>query len=183
LTLDDLFSAPEPPEQPRQAAAPQLRWVTLLLSAGALAGLAFAALRLNEITAPVLVLFVAALTLVGALRLVRRLRPPPPSRHAGRHHEDRTYLPDGLKAAINRWDTILDWCQSDVSRYNHRVLPKLAELADERLRRRHGVTRTSDPHTARSILGDALWEHITTAQRRPPGPRELDQIVSALEKL
>jgi hypothetical protein len=183
LTLEDLFSAPEPPEQPRQASVPPLRWVTLLLSAVALAGLAFVALRLNEITAPVLVLFVAALTLVGALRLVRRLRPPPPSRHAGRHHEDRMHVPDGLKAAINRWDTMLDWCQSDVARYNRRVLPRLSELADERLRQGHGVTRTSDPHKARSILGNALWEHLTTPQRRPPGPRELDQIVSALEKL
>jgi hypothetical protein len=183
LTLDDLLNAQERPEPPGQARPPQLRWLSLLVSAGALAGLAFVALRLNEITAPALVLFAAALTLIGALRLVRRLRPPRPSRRAGRHHEDHLHLPDGLNVAINRWDAMLDWCHADVARYNRRVLPRLGELADERLRLRHGVTRTSDPHKARSILGDALWEQVTTPQRRPPGPRELDQIVSALEEV
>jgi hypothetical protein len=183
VTIDDLFSGEERPQAVRPARPAQLRAVSLIVSAGLLAGLAFVALRLNELTAPLIVLFAAALTQIGAVRLARGLRPPPPSRHAGRHHEERLTLPDGLNLAINRWDTMLDWCHTDVSRYNRRVLPRLGELADERLRLRHGVTRTSDPQKARSILGDDLWTQVTMPLRRPPNPRELDQIVSALEKL
>lgn len=181
MTLDDLFSGPD---QPRSHRAPRFHWFSLIIFATVLAGLAFVTLRLNELTVPMIVLFVAALTLVAAVRLARRLKPPPPSRNAGRHHPDeRLMLPDGLNQAVNRWDTMLDWCQTDVSEYNRRVLPRLGELADERLRLRHGITRTSDPTKARSILGDELWAQVGMPQRRPPGPRELDQIVSALEKL
>lgn len=183
MTIDDLFSAQERPPSPKPSRPPQLRWISLALWAGVVSGLVFLALRLNELTTPFIVLFAAALTLIGGLRLVRRLKAPPPSRHAGRYHEDRMPLPDGLNLAINRWDTMLDWCHTDVARYNRRVLPRLGELADERLRLRHGVTRTSDPSRARSILGDALWTQVTMPLRRPPGQRELEQIVSALEKL
>jgi hypothetical protein len=184
VTIDDLFrgAGEEPAPAQHAARAPQLRWLSLAVGAGVVAGLVFVILRLYELTAPVIVLFVAAMTLIGLLRLVRRLRPPPPSRHAGRYRDDDS-LPDGLKLAIDRWDTMLDWCESDVGRYNRRMLPRLGELADERLRLRHGVTRSSDPHKARSILGDELWTQVTTPSRRPPSPRELEQIVSALEKL
>ena len=182
MTIDDLFSGGERAPASRPSRPLRLRWLSLAVSAGLIAGVVFVALRLYELTTPVIVLFVAASTLIGGLRLVRRLRPPPASRHAGRYRDEEP-LPDGLNLAIDRWDTMLDWCSSDVARYNRRMLPRLGELADERLRMRHGITRGSDPHKARSILGDDLWDHVTTPARRPPGPQDLEQIVSALEKL
>ncbi len=183
MTIDDLFSGEERPSHRRPGPSIAVRSLTLLVAAGLLAGLAYAGLTVSSLSVPFPVLLGAALTLVGGLRLVRSLRPPPSPRQAGRHYEYVSTVPDGLNVAINRWDTMLDWCHTDVARFNRRVLPRLGELADERLRQRHGVTRTSDPHKARSILGDELWTQVTMPSRRPPGVRELEQIVSALEKL
>jgi hypothetical protein len=115
--------------------------------------------------------------------MVKALRPPAPGRHAGRYHEERPSVPDGLNSAIARWDVMLDWCHTDVERFNRRVLPKLGELVDERLRQKHGITRATDPAAAQRVLGDPLWGFVTMPSRRPPSPRDLDQIVTALEKL
>jgi hypothetical protein len=56
-------------------------------------------------------------------------------------------------------------------------------VVDERLRQRHGVDRAADPMRAKVVLGDPLWTFLTVPSRRPPQPRELEQIVTALEKL
>ncbi|HCT75838.1 MAG TPA: hypothetical protein DGT23_04450 [Micromonosporaceae bacterium] len=181
-SIDDLFSGEERSADPPRK-SPQAQLLSLLLIATVLAGIAFVGLRIAELTAPLPMLFAVAVTIVLGLRMVRGLRPPPRSRQAGRHHEERVTVADGLQLAISRWDTMLDWCHTDVSRFNRRVLPKLGELVDERLRQRHGITRVSDPEQARAVLGDPLWTYVTMPLRRPPHPRELDQIVTALEKL
>jgi hypothetical protein len=62
-------------------------------------------------------------------------------------------------------------------------LPVLAELADERLRLRHGITRASDPRRARDLLGDPLWAALHDPGRRTAKSSELETYVTALERL
>jgi hypothetical protein len=183
LSLDDLFNGnPDAPAGPRDRHG-LVRVISLLAYAIVITILVYVALRAFELDAPLAVLFLTAITLVGTWRLAGKVRPPLASRHAGRFHEEREHLPDGLLVAIARWDTMMDWSHTDAARFNRKVLPRLAEVVDERLRQRHGVDRASDPTRARTILGDPLWTFVTMPSRRPPHPRDLDQIVSALEKL
>jgi hypothetical protein len=58
-----------------------------------------------------------------------------------------------------------------------------AELTDERLRLRHGITRASDPRRARELLGEPLWQLLGDPGRRPPKARDLATHVETLERL
>ncbi|HEX6684957.1 MAG TPA: hypothetical protein VF062_19365 [Candidatus Limnocylindrales bacterium] len=185
MSLDDLFSArndPDAPVSPRDRPG-FVRLISLLAFGAILTALAYAGLLGLGLSAPIPVLFLCGLSLVGVWRLAVRVRPPLASRHAGRFHEERSQVPDGVRLAIARWDTMMDWSHTDAARFNRKVLPRLAEVVDERLRQRHGVDRAGDPSRARAILGDPLWTFVTMPSRRPPHPRELEQIVTALEKL
>jgi hypothetical protein len=91
--------------------------------------------------------------------------------------------PDALRAAVRRWERNLDRAHSDPDRYARNVLPVLAELADERLRLRHGITRASDPRRARELLGDPLWAALHDRGRRSAKSSELETYVNALERL
>jgi hypothetical protein len=59
----------------------------------------------------------------------------------------------------------------------------LGELADERLRIHHGITRASDPRRARALLGEPLWLALADPGRRPPRQRDLAAYVETLERL
>ena len=73
--------------------------------------------------------------------------------------------------------------QSDPNAFSRNVLPVLAELTDERLRLRHGLTRASDPRRARELLGEPLWQLLTEPGRRPPKAKDLTMYVESLERL
>lgn len=183
-SIDDLFSGGADTTADRgHGRTWHVRALSLLAWGAVVAALAFVALRLVELTAPVPVLLAASVALVLIWRLSKRLRPPPAPRQAGRHHEEKVTVQDGLRLAIARWDTLLDWSHSDARRFNRKVVPRIAEVVDERLRQRHGITRTGDPQRARQIIGDPLWTLLTEPSRRAPHPSELDQLVTALEKI
>ena len=63
------------------------------------------------------------------------------------------------------------------------MLPRIGELADERLRQRHGLTRASDPHRARQLLGEEAWQFLHTRPRRKVNPRDVASIVAKVEGL
>lgn len=187
MSLDDLFSGdPDAPVGPRDRPG-FIRVISLLAYSAILTTLVYVTLRGLELDVPLVVLGLSAMVLVGTFRLAWRVRPPLASRHAGRFGarfaEEREHIPDGLMQAIARWDTMMDWSHTDASRFHRKVLPRLAEVVDERLRQRHGVDRAADPMRAKAVLGDPLWTFLTAPSRRPPHPRELEQIVTALEKL
>ncbi|HZM75816.1 MAG TPA: hypothetical protein VFC19_08825 [Candidatus Limnocylindrales bacterium] len=187
MSLEDLFSGdPDAPVSSRDRPG-FVRVISLLAYSAILTTLIYVSLRALELDVPLPVLMLASTALVGIFRLAGRVRAPLASRHAGRFGarfaEEREHIPDGLMQAIARWDTMMDWSHTDASRFNRKVLPRLAEVVDERLRQRHGVDRAADPLRARAVLGDPLWTFVTTPSRRPPHPRELEQIISALEKL
>ncbi|WP_020520306.1 hypothetical protein [Catelliglobosispora koreensis] len=183
MTIDDLFSGAEVQRPAKPAAPMAVRTFSLLAIACVLTALAYIALRLMELEAPVPALFGFALAIAGLVRVTKRLRPGPRARHAGFTVEQPLSMPDGLKVAVNSWDMMLDWSHTDASRFNRRVLPRLGELADERLRQKYGITRASDPVAAREKLGDPLWTFVTMPHRRSPQAKELDHIIAALEKL
>ncbi len=61
-------------------------------------------------------------------------------------------------------------------------MPVLAELTDERLRLRHGLTRASDPRRARELIGETLWSALEEPGRRVK-PRDPTQYIESLERL
>jgi hypothetical protein len=193
--LEDLFGSrpsevmlPDPPEEDAEKPRSWIGWAVrnLLLVAVATVVLV-AGLRSRGISVSIL-LIVAALVALRLLMLaVAEVAPPPPPRAVDRRgEEDGDYRwagTDTLRAAVRRWEQQLDWSQQDAEKFSRNVLPVLAELTDERLRLKHGFTRSSDPRRARELLGEPLWEFLDEPGRRAPKPRELSTYVDALEKI
>lgn len=64
------------------------------------------------------------------------------------------------------------------------VVPVLAELADDRLRRRHAVDRRRDPDRARILLGDELADILDgAAGSRAPNTTQVGRFLDRIEQL
>lgn len=195
-SIDDLLSAEEerrPRRSPHRDSArggPLRLLLRNLAGAGAVVVVVVAGLRAAGLQMSLPVLVAAVLALFVVRQVVRALRPPPasPPVHLALHdpaelHASAGDQHDALRAAINSWENPLGWAANRAERFNGTILPRLGELADERIRLRHGVTRGSDPARARVLLGDRLSTFLEHPPRRPPPPRELAAIVAELEKL
>jgi len=194
--LEELFAfaddapvepAPEVEERPRSRIAWVLR--NLLLVAGATV-VAVAALRSAGIDVSVLLIVAAFIALRLLMLAVSEVAPPPipkaAKRRAAGADDDGLYRwggNDSLRTAVGRWERRLGWAQSDPDAFSRNVLPVLAELTDERLRLRHGITRVSDPRRARELLGEPLWLFLAEPGRRPPKAKDLTIYVESLERL
>jgi hypothetical protein len=191
--LDELFSSAEEPvaeeqpaeERPRSLAAWLIRNALLVAVATvvAVAGLRFAGVRV-----PILVIVAAFAALRLLMLAVSEVAPPPAVPVSARRAvEESGYYTwtgtDSLRAAVRRWEQRLEWSHSDAERFSRNVLPVLAELTDERLRLKHGITRASDPRRARELIGEPLWQTLDDPGRRPPKRQELATLVDALERL
>ncbi|MFF3856304.1 hypothetical protein [Micromonospora sp. NPDC002575] len=190
-SIDDLLGSAEE-EHPAQEAARGGRVggaLKALAVAGALTAVVVAGLRAVGLQLSLWVVVAGVLALLAVRRVTAALAPPPPPRSGSRipaGEEDGHYhwaSRDALRAAINGWERPLDWSSDNPQRFAERILPRLGELADERLRQRHGVTRESDPARARALLGDRLSTFLDTPPRRTPSPRDLVAIVAELEKI
>ncbi|ABP53378.1 hypothetical protein [Salinispora tropica] len=195
-SIDDLLSVEEERHPQRHPHRGSARGRPLRLLLRNLAGVAavvvvvVVGLRAVGLQASLLVLVAGVLALFVVRQVVRALRPPPASPAVHRALRDPAEFPgsrgeqhDALRAAINSWEKPLGWAATRAERFNGTILPRLGELADERIRLRHGVTRESDPVRARVLLGDRLSTFLENPPRRPPSPRELAAIVAELEKL
>ncbi|MDG4807932.1 hypothetical protein O7634_14340 [Micromonospora sp. WMMD1120] len=168
------------------------RWrpvLRLLAWAAAMVAVLLVVLRAVGLQVSVPVLVAGVLAVLAVRRVTALLAPPPPQPAGGRApvgEEDGSYnfgARDALRTAINRWEWPLDWSSTRPERFTGTVLPRIGELADERMRLKHGVTRESDPARARVLLGDRLWTFLETPPRRTPSPRDLAVIVAELEKI
>ena len=186
--LDDLFSVRDDPVEEVAEPVVKKRSTPLFLLRNALLIIAatvvtVAALRAanTHVSILLIIAFYTGLRLV--LFAVGEVAPPPlpKRRRSFARGGDRT--PDSLRAAVRRWERNLDRAHSDPDLYARNVLPVLAELADERLRLRHGITRASDPRRARELLGDPLWAALHDRGRRSAKSSELETYVNALERL
>ena len=194
--LDELFAIADEPaaEEPVEAdERPPSRagWLmrNLLLVAVATV-VTVAALRSAGIAVSVLLIVAAYVALRLLMLAVSEVAPPPitvaAKQRANSADNDGFYRwagTDSLRAAVRRWEQRLDWSQSDPEAFSRNVLPVLAELTDERLRLRHGITRTSDPRRSRELLGEPLWLALAEPGGRPPKARDLTMYVETLERL
>ncbi len=188
-SIDDLLSAEEPAREQAGERPGRLRWVPRMLAAtAATVVVVVVGLRAVGLQVSLWIIVAGVLAVLAVRRVTAALSPPPPPRAGGRPpagEEPGTWnwaAQDALRG-FNGWERPLDWCGSDRDRFNARILPRLGELADERLRQKHGVTRESDPARARALLGEPLWTFLDTPSRRPPSPRDLAVIVAQLENL
>jgi hypothetical protein len=192
--LDDLFGFTDDPAVEEQAPVEEEKppsragWVIRNALFIAIATLvAVAGLRAAGIGVSILIIVAAFIALRLLLLAVSLVAPPPApkaSRRGGEENGDYRWVgADSLRAAVREWEHRLDWAQSDPDRFSRNVLPVLAELTDERLRLRHGITRQSDPRRARQLIGEPLWLLLDDPGRRPPRPRDLATYVETLERL
>jgi hypothetical protein len=175
--LEDLF-AESSPAMP----APRRRWLgRAAFQLVAISAVVYTAARAIGI-APSLPLL---LTVIGGAVLVRAaagaageppwrrvrdvMRRPPDPPDVGRRD-------DGMLAAVRIWDRRLAVERTVAGALNQAI----AELADERLRQHHGVTRAGDPERARRLLGEPLW---SLPGRGSLTPAELEAAVRRLEQL
>jgi hypothetical protein len=195
--LDDLFASAEaryveePVEVVEERQPSRLAWIlrNLLLVAVATV-VAVAGFRSAGIDVSILLIVSAFIALRLLMLAVSEVAPPKipkaAQRRANAADADGLYHwggTDSLRAAVRRWEQRLEWSQSDPNAFSRNVLPVLAELADERLRLRHGLTRASDPRRARELLGEPLWLVLTEPGRRPPKAKDLTMYVESLERL
>jgi hypothetical protein len=90
---------------------------------------------------------------------------------------------DGMLDAIGRWDRRLDWGTTTTQRFDTTVGRRLAEITDERLRQRYGLTRRSDPARARELIGDELWALVDGPHEQVPAPAQVAAALKRLETL
>jgi hypothetical protein len=78
---------------------------------------------------------------------------------------------------------LLDKAMRDPGRFAEVLRPQLVELATHRLRRRRGVDFARDPERAHDLVGDGLWQLMTTPGSNPPTYQDLTDWLARLEAL
>ncbi|HET6213605.1 MAG TPA: hypothetical protein VFE14_12145 [Micromonosporaceae bacterium] len=188
-SLDDLLRYDEEPKRDRPFDSPRMWLVKAVVYAATAALLVVFGARTLGIGLPYPVVFAGLLAMFVLQRVLHDIAPAPsaPDRAdqpAGEESWQLSWpISDGLLSASNRWDNRLSWTQSDPERFARNVQPLIAELADERLRQKHGLTRQSDPVRARALLGDPLWTFLATPVTKSPTPQQIAAVASELEKL
>jgi hypothetical protein len=187
-SIDDLLEHGDEPAGRGRRGGGTAGWVakSMLLAAG-LAALGKLLLNGGGVAVPYPLLFAAALAVLVLRRVLRQVRPAPAPRARRRGDRDESaYLfggGDALRSALTRWENRLEWVRDDAPRFARTARAGLAEIVDERLRQRHGLTRSGDPARARELLGDRLWRFLSEPVSRTPTPRELAALVGEVERL
>jgi hypothetical protein len=187
VSLEQLLTdAQEPPDRPPRR-RPWLR--DPLWALGSALGI-YAVLRVFGFVTPLVVLAAAAFAVMTVRRVLAAVpvgEPPAALRSPAWGVTDDAaggYSPvDGVLRVVQRWEARFSWTDRDHVRYAEAVHPRLIELADERLRQRHGITLRGDPRRAKAALGDPLWTFLHAPIRRGPGPREVAAAVAEMEKI
>lgn len=131
---------------------------------------------------PVLLIGMPVVCLV-LLQLVRAgIGETPPPDPVGQPSQPRVEYFVRLRQLERR----LDRACHDPSSFEWTVRPMLAQLAAERLQAKHGVSVHREPAHARELMGEPLWQIMTTAPVPPSQPidqarlRELVQAISRI---
>jgi hypothetical protein len=171
-------------ERPRRGSG----LLRVALIAAAVAGAAYVVSLPVGLKIPYILLFAVFFALLALRRAVRVVEAPrmptgaePPSTVAA--HVDPTRVADGLQLALDRWDSRLASAERDPQRFMSVVRPRLADIADERLRQRHGLRRAEDPWRARELMGERLWTFLFSPTAGAPNRAELAAVVDDMEKL
>lgn len=189
--LDDLFGLDESAPAP---AARRERWLgKLALQTAASSVLVYMGFYLLNLAPPVpLVVAVCGCVVVArrAVRLTAEARPNRTAeiirpRHRVWHSPGEGWLidGDGVRDAVRRWDRRLEWGTRSLERYRSSVAGRLADLASERIRQRHGFSPAQDPQRARQLLGETTWRVLFGAQEAAPTLRDLSAAIERLESV
>ncbi|MBT8227951.1 MAG: hypothetical protein HKP61_22750 [Dactylosporangium sp.] len=89
---------------------------------------------------------------------------------------------DGVSVAVGRWAGKLALSGNGKSGRTN-ITEWLGDLADERLRLRHGFTRASDPQRAREMMGEHLWRMLRNPSTGGPTPRDMAALAKRIEEL
>ncbi|MBO3738172.1 hypothetical protein [Actinoplanes flavus] len=186
--LDELFGAADGRvAEERETVVKRRSPIVTLIGNAAVIGLATvvvtAGLRALGLTISLLLLIALLTGLRLLIHAVAVVAPPPGPRLRSGIGAETPPAVDALRATVRRWERNLDQAHSDPDRHARNVLPVLAELADERLRLRHGITRASDPRRARELLGDDLWATLSGPGRRALKARDVETYLDAMERL
>lgn len=127
--------------------------------------------------------FVGLLTLVVLHRAVTALGVVPAADSPPGPADRVDGADDGFARALRPWQTRLSWDQAGLWRSSRTLHPALAELVDERLRQRWGITRTGDPRRAREVTGERLWSYLEHPPAEPPPRGQLSALVDDLERI
>jgi hypothetical protein len=192
-------AAQEPPKQPARVFGPGW-WLRRVIAALAVAGglwCVLYALRIG-MPFPLIAFFVLAIMVLrAALGLIADDPMPPEITGEGYATtiEDREAAgmveglrraagtTDGVRYAVGRWDDRLSWGERDASRFAAIVVPRIADLVDERLRQRHSLTRASDPARARALLGEDLWRFLHSPPAKGLAPKDVAPMIAKVEEL
>jgi hypothetical protein len=194
-SIDELLAISTDAEDEAPAAGPRRRstFVSRLFRSALIAvicaGAAYVVLRPLGIKVPYILLFSGFFALLAMRRALRAVSPArrltvgamPAAPVIGGVDPDE--LADGIQLAVGRWDTRLSWTERDPQRFVSAVRPRLAEMAEERLRQRRGVDPYADPRRARELMGERLWAFLYGPLTQNPNPQELAAVVDDMEKL
>ncbi|MEN3362660.1 MAG: hypothetical protein V7637_6642 [Mycobacteriales bacterium] len=148
---------------------------------GGLTALVYVVLQLASYRAELWFCVAVTVALLSTWRLLVAATPPAPlAGPAGAETELSGAGLDGLSTLAHR----LSWGSVDLGRYETRVRPQLARLAEERLRQRHGIDVVGQPDAARRMVGEPLWLLMTG----PPSPAtptrsRLAELLTAIEQI
>jgi hypothetical protein len=188
-SIDDLLRHEEDAPPDAKPGSGTLAWlIKAVIGAAVLAGLGVLALRAGDVGLAYPLAFATIFGLFVLRRVVRQVAPQPVARVRvrGRGEEDghyRWHSGDGLRLAVTRWEMRLEWSGTDLPRFTRAMQPALADIVNERLRQRHGLTMASDPARARVLVGDALWAFLTEPVQRAVSPRQMAALVGRLEQV
>jgi len=149
----------------------------------AIGGLGLLVARLSDTqAAPVLVIGLPPLALM-LLQLVRVsiVDLPPPQRAPVPIVPVTEYF-----IRLRHLERRLERASKDVTDFDWNLRPLLARLAVERLEHRHGVRIRTEPDKARQIVGEQLWQILTTSPQAmvgPTGPDRVRELVAAISRI
>lgn len=107
--------------------------------------------------------------------------PPPPDPVSQRSQAVPEYF-----NRLRHLERRLDRACHDPSVFEWTIRPMLARLAAERLHAKHGVSVHRDPAHARELMGESLWQIMTSAPE-PPSQRvdqaRLRELVQAISRI
>lgn len=187
--LDDLFTY----EEQEQSGPPRVNsrpWLVIsLLQTFATSAVVYTSFRAFDLDPPYLLVVAVCAGLVLVRQAVLFTREPRWQRTRdlvrgpGGALVDEHGDGDGMLNAIGRWDRRLDWGTTTGERFTAAVARRIGELADERLRQRHALTRASDPARAQELLGEDAWALIHGQVGGSPSPALVARAVARIEAL
>lgn len=187
-TIEDLLGfEDEPPPRERRSSGRGAWWIKSILVAAGLAAVTVFGARIFGYTVPIPVVVAVFLALLILRRVTGSLVPLPANRvrRPSNGTEDGSYNfggRDALRSVVARYERLLERAGADAraAQAGHRAI---ADIADERLRQRHGVSRQTDPDRARGLLGDPLWHYLHTPPKKTLASKDAATYAQSLERL